>query len=97
MKFSNHATHVATFIGGVSGINPNAELYSLGTANGKINELRSKLDWAVKNGVRVINISMGAFVDFKKINKELTMFETNNDFKHLDKALGYINKPFLMN
>lgn len=94
LEFSNHATHVATFIGGVSGINPNAELYSLGTANGKINELRSKLDWAVKNGVRVINISMGAFVDFKKINKELTLFETNNDFKHLDKALEYINKPF---
>ena len=54
-KVTEHATQVASIIGGVNGIAPNAKLLSV-QADGTLN---SEVDWLISNGVNVINMSFG--------------------------------------
>lgn len=54
-KVTEHATQVASIIGGKNGIAPNAKLLSV-QADGTLN---SEVDWLISQGVNVINMSFG--------------------------------------
>lgn len=70
---NGHGTHVGGIIGardngfGVVGVAPEASLYAVkvldASGSGSLSTVVSGLDWAVKNGMRVVNLSLGA-VDF---------------------------------
>lgn len=80
-KYSKHATTVASLIGGVSGINPYANLYSLGSGSGNIIKFRKKIDWAIKNNVKIFNFSIGA--DMEVIDKYYLIKDETNSWKLL--------------
>ncbi|HKY41290.1 MAG TPA: S8 family serine peptidase [Polyangiaceae bacterium] len=63
---SGHGTHCAGIIagkgleGGVAGIAPHAELYSLRVhPGGKLSDLLAALQWAINNQLDVLNLSLG--------------------------------------
>ncbi|MBI2836567.1 MAG: S8 family peptidase [Chloroflexi bacterium] len=70
MDDNGHGTHVAGIVGavrgngGVAGVAPGARLYGLKVLNasgsGYWSDVISALDWAVKNGMQIANMSLGA-------------------------------------
>lgn len=67
---NGHGTHVAGIVGaplngiGVAGVAPAASLYAVkildANGSGALSGVISGLDWAVKQGMRVVNLSLGA-------------------------------------
>ncbi|WP_029905782.1 S8 family serine peptidase [Mycoplasmopsis opalescens] len=88
---TEHSTKVASFIGGVSGINPYAELYSFGKTK-DMDDLIKKLNWAVQEGVKVINISMGPDLSFlKDILNWIDEFKKDENTEHLIKIYQHLS------
>lgn len=70
---NGHGTHVAGIIGaidnsiGVIGAAPNVDLYAVKVLNrngsGYVSDIIEGIDWAIQNGMQIINMSLGATQD----------------------------------
>ncbi len=86
MDDNGHGTHVAGIIGaaansfGVVGVAPQASLYAVkvlaADGSGALSTVIKGLDWAAQNGMRVANLSLGAF-DFSLGSSSLCSAVTN--------------------
>ncbi len=86
MDGNGHGTHVAGIIGaaannfGVVGVAPKASLYAVkvlgADGSGTLSTVIKGLDWAAQNGMRVANLSLGAF-DFSLGSSSLCSAVTN--------------------
>ena len=95
-----HGTHIAGTIGarnngaGVVGVSPGVPLYSLkvldGDGRGMLSTVISAMKWVVaqgvKQGVRVVNISLAAFIDPKSADYEVTKDLVCSVFKEASDA-----------
>lgn len=87
-NLSYHATAVASLIGGVSGINPDVDLYSLGSFSKKnykgewdnisTDEFKKKLDWAITKGVKIFNFSFGIQPTYLDFEEEFVEYQKAN-------------------
>lgn len=99
-NFSYHATAVASFIGGISGINPFVDLYSLGSNSKKVkdewfsisdDEFRRKLDWAISKGVRIFNFSFGYNHNYEKFAEQFEEFYKGKKNQAIEKIEELLN------
>ncbi|WGI37022.1 S8 family serine peptidase [Mesomycoplasma lagogenitalium] len=81
---NSHGTNVTKIIGGISGVDKNAEIYFTGHLNS--NEWIKKLEWMViDNGVRIINHSYGPKGDYDDYNDNVLFLD------YLSRKYGVIN------
>jgi subtilisin len=76
---NGHGTHIAGIIGaldnkiGIVGVAPNVDLYSVkvldNNGNGKYSNVIKGIDWAIKNNIKIISMSIGGTEESKAFEK----------------------------